>query len=182
MLVDHLPEPAGVRIVGYAGEHQGRRPVGERTVDDVGVTGDPTHVGGAPVDVPVLVVEDVAVGRCRVHHVAAGRVKHALGFAGGAGGIEDEQRVFGVHGLAGADRRSEVHAVLGDEVPAFRCHWEIILQVGHEHEDGVNVRTAFQRLIHIVLERDFLAAAHAEVGGDDHPAVAVEDAIFQSFR
>ena len=44
-----------------------------------------------------MVIKDVLVGDRGVQQIAAGGVQHALGLAGGAGGIEDEQRVFGAH-------------------------------------------------------------------------------------
>src|SRR5690606_28541414 len=54
VLVDHLPETRGVRIAGHALEHQADGAVSERTVDDVRMTGDPAHVGGAPEDIALV--------------------------------------------------------------------------------------------------------------------------------
>ncbi len=59
VLVDDVPEARIVRIVRHALEHQRGRAVGERAVDDVAVAGDPADVGRAPVDVAVVIVEDV---------------------------------------------------------------------------------------------------------------------------
>ena len=92
--------------------HERRRAVGERSVDDVGVARDPADVGGAPVDVVVLEVEDRLGGRGDVGEVAAGRVQDALGLAGRAARVEDEERVLGVElrrrafGLASAIARA----------------------------------------------------------------------------
>ena len=61
VLVDDFPEPAQRRVVREALEHQRRRAVGERPVDDVAVAGHPADVGGAPVDVAVVIVEHVLV-------------------------------------------------------------------------------------------------------------------------
>ena len=52
--LDDLPEAILLRPVGRAFVHHHRRAVGERTVDDVAVAGDPADVGRAPVDVVVL--------------------------------------------------------------------------------------------------------------------------------
>ncbi len=65
VLVDHLPEARDGRVVRHALEHQRDRAVGERAVDDVAVAGDPADVGGAPVDVAVVVVEHVLVASAR---------------------------------------------------------------------------------------------------------------------
>ncbi len=105
VLVDHLPEARHVRVVRDALEHQGGGAVGQGAVDDVGVARDPADVGGAPVDLAFLVVEGVLVGHGGEDQIAAGGVQGALGLAGGAGGVEDEERVLGVHRLGLADRR-----------------------------------------------------------------------------
>ena len=73
-----------VGIVRHAFEHQRRRAVRERAVDDVAVAGDPADVGGAPVDVAVVIVEDVLMRQRGVDEIAAGRVQHALGLSGRA--------------------------------------------------------------------------------------------------
>lgn len=58
---------------------------------------DPTDVGGAPVDVLGLVIEDVFEGGGGVQEVAAGGVDHSFGFSGGSTGVEHEKRIFGLH-------------------------------------------------------------------------------------
>ena len=74
--------------------------VREGSVDDVGVSGDPADVGGAPVDVlSRFVIEDVVVGVRGLGEVTAGGVDDALGLSGGAGGVENEQGMLGVEGL-----------------------------------------------------------------------------------
>ena len=85
--------------------HQRRRAVGQRAVDDVAVARDPADVGGAPVDILIVQIEDVFGGDIRPDHVAAGGVDDSLGLAGRSAGVEDEKRVLGVHRLGGALRR-----------------------------------------------------------------------------
>ena len=99
VLVDDVPEPRIVGVVRHALEHQRGRAVGERAVEDVAVAGDPADVGGAPVDVAVVIVEHVLMRHRGEHQIAAGGVQHALGLAGRARRIEDEQRILGVHVL-----------------------------------------------------------------------------------
>ena len=96
VILDHFPEAARIRIGRYALEHDFGRADGQRTVADVGVPGDPAHVGRAPEDVARLVVERPLHREHGPQQVAAGGMLHALGLAGGAGGVEDEQRMLGV--------------------------------------------------------------------------------------
>ena len=74
VLVDDFPEAAHRRIVRNALEHQGGRAVGERAVDDIGMAGHPADVGRAPVDVALVIVEDVLVGHRGEDEISAGRV------------------------------------------------------------------------------------------------------------
>ena len=69
--LDDLPPAVLGRVVGRALVHHDGRAVGERAVDDVAVAGDPADVGGAPVDVVVLEVEDELVGGGDPGQVAA---------------------------------------------------------------------------------------------------------------
>ena len=50
---------------------------------------------------PGAKVEDASCVNADVDEIAAGRVQHALGLAGGTRGVEDEQRVFRVHASQG---------------------------------------------------------------------------------
>src|SRR5215467_6548460 len=63
VLLDDAPESVLVRVVGRALVHDGRRAVRQGPVHDVGVAGNPADVGGAPVDVAVVQIEDPLVGR-----------------------------------------------------------------------------------------------------------------------
>src|SRR5690606_21720517 len=103
MAVHDLPEARTVGPGRHALEHQRSGAVGQRAVDDVAVPGDPADIGGAPPYVVLAQVEAQLVRVRAVHQVAAGGVQHALGLAGAAGGVEDEQRILRVHalGLAG---------------------------------------------------------------------------------
>ena len=51
MVLDHLPEAAGIGIGGDALEDEFGRAERQRAVGDIGVAGDPADIGGAPEDV-----------------------------------------------------------------------------------------------------------------------------------
>src|SRR5262245_24307650 len=82
ILLDDLPEAILTRMVGRALVHQRGGAVAERAVDDVAVPRDPANVGGAPVGVLLLDVEDPFVRQRHAEEVAGGRVQNSLGFAG----------------------------------------------------------------------------------------------------
>ena len=177
MLVHHLPEAGHVRVVGDALEHDGGGAVGQGAVDDVGVARDPADVGGAPVDLAFLIVEDVLVGGGGIDQVATGGVQGALGLAGGAGGVEDEQRVLGVHGLGRAHRVGGGHGLVVPDVAALGPG--DVTAGALNDDDGVDVGALVEGGVGVLLQRHVAAAAHTLVGGDDDAAIGVEDAVAQ---
>ncbi len=105
-------------------------------------------------------------------------MQHALGLARGAGGVEDEEGVLGVHLLGFA----VVGDVLGGNflmppgVPA-RLHVDLAGAGALDH-DHVLYRGAFEDgFVGIGLERYEPSAAQAFVGRDDHGGLAVLDAV-----
>ena len=116
-------------------------------------------------------------------------MQDALGFAGRAAGVEDEQRRFAVHLLRRAMRV--------DAAPAPRCHqtsrpsWNLHLVAGAaQHDDlldGLGQQLALgvlerERVVHVLLERHHGAAAEAAVGGDDQLGLRVLDAVGDGLR
>jgi hypothetical protein len=143
------------------------------------VAGDPAGVGGAPVAVLVLDVEDVLQGRVDAGHVAAVGVDQALGLPGGAGGVEDEERIVALHHLRGADglRQGQLHELVVPVV-APRLHPDLVgraLDDDHRfHRGGV-----LDRVVDDLLELDDLAVHEAAVGGEDHARLRVLDSLLQ---
>ena len=119
------PRAAGVGELRDAFVEDAGGSKGERAVDDVGVAGDPADVGHAPVDVfgmNVLII----LGRAGdIGEVTTGAMLATLWFAGGATGVHEEERIFGVHGdrLDGAIPVILQHVV--DEVVALEDHGRI---------------------------------------------------------
>ena len=182
VLVDHLPQTRHVRPGRQAFEQHRGGAVGQRAVDDVAVAGDPADVGGAPVDVVLAQVEHHLVGVGGVDQVTTGGVQHALGLAGAAGGVEDEQRILGIHALGLALDRLRIDDGV---IPAVARHLHVDRGMGvahHQHGlDRLGARQ-FQRGIDVGLQRDLLAAAQALVGGDDQLAAAVGNAVGDRVR
>ncbi len=165
-----------MRGVGGALVHHLGGAGGERTVGHVGVAGDPADVRGAPEHVGLrLDVEHRAHGERVLREVPAGGVEDALGLAGGAGGVEDEERVLGVEGfvLVGVGLRGER---LGPVEVALGVEGDVLagaLDDEHLLHRGV---PAGERLVHGGLESRGLAAPVAAVGGDDDLGLDIEDA------
>lgn len=172
-----LPVSAEIRVCGSALEDDSGDAEDERSVDDVGVAGDPAHVATAEEDVGVVDVEDVLAGHGGAQKVAGGRVHDTLGLAGGARGVEQEERVLGVHGLG----RVVGGPLLGLLVPPQ------IATLSERHigasalvdQAVLDVRALLESIVDNLLGANGLAAALALVGGDDNLGLGVNDAIAQ---
>jgi hypothetical protein len=182
VLVDRFPEAAETRVVRHALEHHAGRAGGQRPVDDIAVARHPADVGGAPEDVVLVVVEDGGEGEIGVNEVSAGRVQHALRLAGGAGGVQDEQRVFRVHALGLAFGGLVRDDVLVPDVAALDPVDRRPGIADDDHFLDAGQVVFRQRGVHVRLERDLLAAPHALVSRDDEFRVAVADAAGERVR
>ncbi len=176
----HGPEPARIRVGGHAFEHHRGGAIGQGAIDDIAVAGDPAHIRRAPVDIAFVVIKRGLMGQRRINQIAAGGVDHALGLAGGAGGIQDEQRIFGAH--------------LGGFVVirGFQHHF-VIIKIAPVDPGGLPAGAFDDQAFHIVLavqkrgigvgfQRRFAAAAGGFVGGDDQLGVRAIDPRRQRIR
>src|SRR5690606_15851543 len=176
----HHARAVGARVDRVALVHHLGGAQRHGAVDDVAVPGDPADVGGAPVDVVLLEVEDVLGGQRRVDLVTAGRVQHALRTAGRARGVEDVGRVLGVHGHGGAVRGRLAHQVVVPLVAAA-LHVHGVLGAAH-HDHAAHAGRLPQRLVDRRLEGQYLAATEAAVGRDHDRGLGVVDAVGEGAR
>ena len=156
VLVDDLADTPVGRIAGHTLEHQRGRAIGQRAVDDVAVARHPADIRRAPVDIAIVIIEHVAMGHRGIEQITARGVLQALGRAGGTGGVEDEQRVFGAHRLGRAVTGLTVHQLMEPGIAAAPVH----LTAGtphHQHVVDTVGAITLQRLIDVLLERHALA-------------------------
>ena len=138
VVVDEPPERPG--IGGADGlalvEHRGGAG-DQRPVHDVGMADDPADVRCGEHGVPRPDPVDVAHRPVHGHRVAAAVADHALGRAGGAGGVEDVERVRrgDGHRVDGLRGRGQFVPVVPDGVAAcvFRALVGKAVAVGHDH-------------------------------------------------
>ena len=171
--------------------------VDQRAVNFVGVRGHPGEVGGAPVNgglnlfrvvdrgqlvraqhtVLVHVIrQQIVEQRVSVrglHQVSSHGVHQALGLTGGAGGVNDEQRVFCVVQFVGVSIRLVVHQVVVPDVAALSPrHSGVRHRVGGagavHHDHVLDVVLTGACFVGVDLHGNDLAAAVLTVGGDEN--------------
>ena len=178
--LDHLPEAACVREGGDAFEDDLRGACRQRAVSHVGVARDPANVGRAPEDIVCTQVKRPVHGHLGPQQIAAGAVLHALGLAGGAAGVEDEQRVLGAHG-----HRCALGALAcqrfgkGLVAPSHHVAGRGRALVDEHVADGV-AATHGQGLVNDGLQRQLFATTHLVVGGDHGHGASIDDAFMHS--
>src|SRR5690606_30588375 len=177
MLVYDLPEPRSIRIIWNAFIHEGGCAVGQRAVNGVAVASDPANIRRAPVDIAFVIIEYVFERHACLQQVAAGAVQYALGFAGRAGGIEDEKRVFCIYLLGLAMLARYLQRLVIPKV-ALWLPFDFSFGPAYDQYRG-NLRAGCQRQIDVGLERNTLAAAHALIGCNYRGAVGIVDTIAQ---
>ena len=175
--LDHLPETACVRECGHAFKNDLRGASGQRAIGHIGVAGDPADVGGAPEHVVGADVKAPLHGGLGPHQVTGGAVLHALGFAGGAGGVQDEQRVFGVHRHRRAFGALAFHGLGEGLVAPFHHVAGSRCALIHQHRVHCLAAAQVQSIVDDALEGQFAATAHLVVGSDHGHGAHVHDAV-----
>jgi len=112
--------------------------------------------------------------------VAPGGVDDALGFPGGARGVEDEEHRLAVHRLGRAPGRLEVHQLVPPVIPALGDLRERVADPAGmplDHDDVADRGAALEGLVGVPLERHHLAPAVAPVRGDEADRAGVVDPV-----
>ena len=113
----------------------------------------------------------MVVGVGGLRQVSAGGVHDALGLAGGARGVEQEQRLLGVEGLRGMVRRRLLDGVVPPQVAALG---PVHVDSGSPNHQNVSHRGLVgDRLVDGILQRHRLSSPVLPVGGDHQLGLSV---------
>ena len=127
-------------------------------------------------------VENVPVRKRNLGEVSTRRVHDALGLGRGAGGVEDEQQILGLHVLRlerGA-RRLLGHDLVVPDVAAFG-HGDVGVAAVHD-DDRVDRWTIDERGVDMNLQRAGRTAPITGVGGDHGRGFGVVDPVAERVR
>jgi hypothetical protein len=175
VLVDDVPVAGEVGVGGGSLENESGDSQNERSVDTVGVPGNPTDITSSSETVTGVKVEDVLSGHGGTEKVSSGGVHDSLGLSGGSGSVEKEERVLGGHELGG-----DVSGVLGGLlVPpdiASLDHWDLSTCAA-EDNDVADVRAGLKSLVNDSLGSNNLSSTLSLIGGDDNSGVGIEDTV-----
>ena len=177
VLFAHGPEPPRIGPGRHALEHQRRRAIRQRPVDDVAVPRHPAHIGGAPEHIAVLVVEGVLMRHRGIDEVAPRRVHDPLRLAGRARGVKDEERIFRIHRPRRAFRADVFHQVKQVDVAAM--HPGNLIAGVLDDQAAHLVRAVQQGGIGVRFQRRAAAATRRGIGGDDELGAAIIDPVRQ---
>ena len=174
MFIDNLPEATAVRKVGHTFKHQRSGTVSQRSIEHITVTGYPAAIRSAPVHIFFSYIEHCFMSECGIDQITAAGVQHALGFAGRTGGVQNEQRIFGIHDFGYTALYLPVNQI-GVPVITFihgNCRTSAF---DYQHMLDA-LRTGHGKCcIHIGLERNFPAAAYAFISRNDQARLAIHN-------
>lgn len=177
VLVDNVPVAGEVGVRRSALKHDGRDTEEKRSVHHVGVASNPTDITTAEVAVALVNVKDVLSGHGAANKVAGGGVHDTLGLAGRARGIQEEERVLGVHDLGGNVVGPLLNLLVPPEIAAL-LHGD--LGAGAlEDQAASDVGALLEGVVDNLLGANELATALALVGGDDDLGAGVNDTVAQ---
>ena len=179
MTLDHVPIATIVGIHGGRLEHECAQTIQQRTVDNVGMPGDPSSIGNTGIHIALLQIERCGGGVHGIQTVSSGGMDQTLGLAGRARRVQNEQTVFGIHPLAGAVGTLPLDELIDQHI-ARGVHLHAAAAVMGKHKqllDNVRAGTALDGRVANLLEGEGPAAALATVGGDDPLGLAGLDPI-----
>ena len=104
----------------------------------------------------------------------------ALGLAGGAAGVKDEEIILGIQVLGGAGGGGLRHEVVIPDI----AHGNEVARLGIalDDDDVLDARRVLERGVSEFLERDVFAGAQRNIGGDEELALGIVDAAGQRVR
>ena len=164
--------------------HHLRCAVTQRAVDDVAVPGHPANIGGAPVDIIGLDVEDGAMSKGGAEQVAGAGVHDPLRLRRGAARIEKVEQLFGRHRIGWTLRRLARHKLVPPVVAAAlhrrgtggACLTTLV------DKHARNGWGALERLVGDRLQLKEVPLAIPTVRGDEDLRGGVVDAVGERIR
>jgi len=178
--VDHIPVSGEGRIRRCSLEHKGTQTEQKRSVDDVGMSRDPTDVSSRANSIAWMSIKDVFGSGARSNEISTASMHDTLWFARGSGGVEKEQWIFSTHNLGRTIRALFNNFLMPPEITAFSPR--NFRPSSTEHEDVPDAGAFLHRVVDDFLGADGFPTTTTLIRGQDDTGVGVIDSIAQGFR
>src|ERR1700745_88384 len=116
---DDFPEPVRFRPIWRPFVHDRCRAIGERTIDDIAVAGDPADISRAPKDVFVANIEDVLRGGINADQITTCGMQNPLWLSSRTTRVEKIKRMLAVEGCRRTVRVDILQLAMPPDVAAF---------------------------------------------------------------
>jgi len=180
VFVDHIPVPREGRIRRSSLEDESAQSEQKRSVDDVGMSGDPTDVASRANSVALVSVEDIFSRGSRSNEISSASMQDTLWFACRSRRVEKEQGILGVH-----DLRRTIRTLFDDFLmpPKITTFGPRNLGACSTEDENIPDMGAFlQCVVDDFLGANGFPTTTALIGGQDDTRVCVIDTIAQGFR
>jgi hypothetical protein len=173
--LNDVPVSRKVGIGGCALKDDGGYTEHQRSVNDIGMTGNPADIAAAEVPVTLMDVKDIFASHGSTKKVSSCGMQNTLGLASGARSVEEEKRVFGSDGL----RREVVGPLLDLLMPpeiTTAGPWDFGTGTFID-QNILNSRALLKSIINNLLGANQLAATLAFVRCDDNLAPGIDNTV-----
>lgn len=177
VLLDNLPVSREVGVGWRTLKHNGGHAEQQRSIYDIGVAGNPTNVTTAEVTVAVVDVKDMLAGQGGAQQVAGCGVHDALGLAGRARSIKQEERILRVHDLGGNVAGPLLELLVPPDIASL-LHGDVGAGA-LEDEDVGDIGALLERVVDNLLGADELATTLPLICRDDDAGAGINDTISQ---
>ncbi len=70
VLLTNVPKARWCRVCWHTLKNKCGGTIGQGPVDDVGMTGHPTNISGAPIDITIMIIKNILVGHGGINQIA----------------------------------------------------------------------------------------------------------------
>ena len=180
ILLHHFPEPPGIRIRRRPLKNNPRRPIYQRSIQNITVPGNPPSIRRTPIHIILPHLKHIAKRVTRVHHIPATRMQHPLRLARRPRRIQNKQRIFGIHlhRLVLLRRIPDQH--MPPLIPPLDPRDLPVRSLTHNHT--MHRRAILQRLIRNILQWHMLIPTPQAIIRNQHFRITILNPLRQRLR
>lgn len=147
----------------------------ERSVNDIGVAGNPSNIASSSENISWMQIENVLSGASSSNQVTTSGVHDTLWFTSGTGGVEKEEWVLRRHQLAWNVVWILEDLLVPPEISAS-LHWDLGASAA-ENENVSDIWASSKSLIDDSLGSNRLSTSLTLISGDDNARVSIVDTV-----
>ncbi len=125
--LNDFPETIRSGVGWNAFKHNRSSAKPEGTIEDIGMSCNPTDISGTPVDIIIFHIKNVLTGVHGIGEISTSGMNNTLWLTGGTGGVEDKEDILSIHGfrLTGWSNTLGCYFIMPPAITSV-CHGNIV--------------------------------------------------------